>query len=285
MGPRPSIVGTPIPAVVLASEAPPVAASWSGKPSSAARATAWSTSRPERASFSIGRWRPFSVVSMVMPPTSLGTSVSAIAASTASSSAPVTARTSTSMVHRAATTFGRVPPSITPTLTVTPGQRPLSAWRSCVMRAASRIALRPFSGSTPAWLARPWTVITRSSVPLRDETMSPFARAHSRTRQASASRASLRMCGEEAGEPISSSGLATNTSRASGTPPSASRSAPTAYSPASNPLFMSVTPGPVAIPPWIWNGRSAALPSSNTVSMWPMHSRVGPWDPCPAARR
>ena len=36
------------------------------------------------------------------------------------------------------------------------------------MRAASRIALRPFSGSTPAWAARPVTVIDRSTLPLRE---------------------------------------------------------------------------------------------------------------------
>ena len=45
---------------------------------------------------------------------------------------------------------------------------------------------------------------------------------------------------------------------------------------------MSVTPGPVAMPAWISNGRSAAVPSSNTVSMWPMHSRTGPYGSPPA---
>ena len=39
---------------------------------------------------------------------------------------------------------------------------------------------------------------------------------------------------------------------------------------------MSVTPGPVAMPSAIANGRAAAVPGSNTVSMWPMHSSVGP---------
>ena len=53
-------------------------------------------------------------------------------------------------------------------------------------------------------------------MPLRDETMSPFARAHSRTRHASASAAISRMCGVELGEPISSSGLAMNVSRSNG---------------------------------------------------------------------
>ena len=118
--------------------------------------------------------------------------ISRISASAVSSASRLVARTSTWSVHRSATTFGRVPPAMTPTLTVTPGQRPLSAWRSSTIRAASRIALRPFSGSTPAWAARPWTVSRRSRMPLRAETMSPFARAHSRTSATSLSAASAR---------------------------------------------------------------------------------------------
>ena len=39
---------------------------------------------------------------------------------------------------------------------------------------------------------------------------------------------------------------------------------------------MSVTPGPVAMPSLMAKGRSAAVPGSNTVSMWPMHSSVTP---------
>ena len=89
-----------------------------------------------------------------------------MAASTSTRASRVTARTSTSIVHRSATTFGRVPPLTTPTLTVTPGHRPLSAWSSVTMRAASRMALRPFSGSTPAWAARPLTVISKPEIAL-----------------------------------------------------------------------------------------------------------------------
>ena len=76
--------------------------------------------------------------------------------------------------------------------------------------------MRPFSGSTPACAARPWTVIRASRIPLRDDTMSPLARAHSRTRQTSASAATSRMCGVELGEPISSSGFAMKVSRSNG---------------------------------------------------------------------
>ena len=182
-----------MPDVVLASEAPPVAASWSSNPSLAASLTAWSTSRLDRSSFSIGQWRAPSSSVTLTSGTTVAAHTSRMATSAASSPARSTARTSTSSRHRSATTFGRVPPTMTPTFTVTPGQHPLSACRCVVIRAASRIALRPFSGSTPAWAARPCTVITASRVPLRDETMSPFARAHSRTRQASASAASARM--------------------------------------------------------------------------------------------
>ena len=281
IGPRPSIVGTPIPAVVFASEAPPVAASRSSNPIDPASAIACPTSRPERASFSIGQWRPASAMSTVTSGTVRGSQAARIAASASTSVSRVTARQSTSSVHRSATTFGRVPPAITPTLTVTPGQRPLSAWSSVTIRAASRIALRPFSGSTPAWAARPLTVITSPRFPFRDDTMSPFARAHSSTRHASTPGASARMCGVDTGEPISSSGLATNTSRASGRPP-VSWSAAIAYSPASSPLFMSVTPGPLAMPSAMANGRSAAVPGSNTVSRWPMSMSAGPSGSPPA---
>ena len=53
-------------------------------------------------------------------------------------------------------------------------------------------------------------------IPFRADTMSPFARAHSSTKQTSASRARSRITGPDAGEPISSSGFATNTTRSKG---------------------------------------------------------------------
>ena len=114
-----------------------------------------------------------------------------ISASAVSSASRDVARTSTSNEQRSATTFGRVPPAIRPTLTVTSGQRPFRSWSSRMIRAASRIALRPFSGSTPACAARPWTTIRRSRIPLRADTMSPLARAHSSTSATSLSAASL----------------------------------------------------------------------------------------------
>ncbi len=125
--------------------------------------------------------------------------------------------------HRSATTLGRVPPAITPTFTVTPGQRPLSAWSSRTMRAASRIALRPFSGSTPACAARPWTVMPQCrAMPLRADTMSPLARAHSSTSATRRPRRAPGCAASSVGEPISSSGLATNVRRSNGRPPASS---------------------------------------------------------------
>ena len=72
------------------------------------------------------------------------------------------------------------------------------------------------------------------------------------------------MCGAEKGEPISSSGLATNVTMDRA--PMA-WSAATARSPASRPPFMSDTPGPSARSPSVRYGRAAAVPGSNTVSM------------------
>ena len=58
-----------------------------------------------------------------------------------------------------------------------------------------------------------------------------------------------------------------NVSRPNGSPPSSEMIALSAYSPASSPDFMSVTPGPWAVPSSMRNGRAAAVPGSNTVSM------------------
>jgi hypothetical protein len=59
-----------------------------------------------------------------------------------------------------------------------------------------------------------------STMPLRELTMSPLARAHSSTKATSADSARRLMTGRLAGEPISSSGLATKTSRLKGSRPS-----------------------------------------------------------------
>ena len=123
-----------------------------------------------------------------MTPRTAGSATMEVTAERASSKArAVGARKSTSSRHSAAMTFGRVPPAITPAFTVTPSHRPFSPCRASTARAAARIALCPFSGSTPACAARPWKSITRSTTPFRALTMSPLARAHSRTSAASCS--------------------------------------------------------------------------------------------------
>ena len=105
--------------------------------------------------------------------------------------------------------------------------------------------------------------------------MSPLARAPSITSATSTVTAWALMTGVLTGDPISSSGLATNTMRPNGsgprprqpTGPTRTRRIRSAYKPASRPPFMSETPGPVAMPSLIANGRSATVPGSNTVSM------------------
>ena len=149
----------------------------------------------------------FSTNSAVTSGTTVVSATRRTSATASSNAAAFVARMSTSSSHSGATTFGRVPPRTTPTFTVTPGQRPFSAWSAIVECAACSVADRPRSGSTPACAARPWYLTRMSATPLRADTMSPFSRAPSRTKQASISFASSRMCGPENGEPISSSGL------------------------------------------------------------------------------
>ena len=59
-------------------------------------------------------------------------------------------RTSITARARSATTFDRVPPSMTPTLTVTPRSASFSASIARIWRAISRIALAPAPGFAPA---------------------------------------------------------------------------------------------------------------------------------------
>ena len=129
-GPRPSRLGTPMPDVVFASDAPPVAVSAIVNPRPSATALACSTSRALRGSFSIGHQRAIGSNSTSTSGTTVASASWRISASAASSSTRVTPRTSTSSEQCSATTLGRVPPRMTPTFTVTPGHRPLSACRS-----------------------------------------------------------------------------------------------------------------------------------------------------------
>ena len=75
------------------------------------------------------------------------------------------------------TTLFALPPSILAGLIASPSRS--SALSPSASAAAATIALRPSCGLRPAWAARPVTVTWASRIPLRDETISPFARAHS----------------------------------------------------------------------------------------------------------
>ena len=170
IGPSPSIEGTPMPDVVFASDAPPVETSFVSKPA------AWrSRSRdprggpsgpasPSAPSRTACRRRPR------RPARRLGRQV-VDRGQRGGRRSPAIARTSTSSSAWSRTMFGRVPALNTPTLVVTAGQRPLSAWMPWTIAAPARIALRPFSGSTPACAARPLTVEldVGDAFPRRDE--------------------------------------------------------------------------------------------------------------------
>ena len=72
------------------------------------------------------------------------------------------------------------------------------------MWAISVVALIPFSGSSPACAARPWTSMTKSAVPLRPIFTAPFIDA-SKTKTARALLADSSMRARDALEPTSSS--------------------------------------------------------------------------------
>ena len=68
-------------------------------------------------------------------------------------------RTSTSAQASAGITLLLVPPPTTPTFTVRPRLRSVQPLTVSTTRASSRMALAPFSKSTPAWAATPFTSI------------------------------------------------------------------------------------------------------------------------------
>src|SRR5215211_6659726 len=207
-------------------------------------------------------------------------STSAMARSKASM---VAALTSTRMTARSATTLVRLPPWSTPTLQVTPGQRPFRAWRATVLWAASRTALTPSAGRTPAWTALPATSTVKAQMPLRAETRAPLVRAASRPTATSCSAARASIRGRLNGEPISSSGEQTRVMAAKSSKPASSQRTSTASNPHTTPALSSVTPGPYARRPRLRNGRAAAVPASNTVSMWASSSKRRP--PLPTGLR
>ncbi len=161
-----------------------------------------------------------------------------------SKAAVVAALTSTCMTARSATTLVRLPPRSTPTLQVTPGQRPFRAARATVLWAASRTALTPSAGRTPAWTALPVTSMVNAEMPLRAETRAPLIRAASSPTATSCSPARASISGRLNGEPISSSGEQTRVMAAKSSKPARSQRTSTASNPHTTPALSSVTPGP-----------------------------------------
>ena len=90
---------------------------------------------------------------------------------------------------------GRLPPRSTPTLQVTPGQRPFRAARATVLWAASSTALTPSVGRTPAWTALPVTSMVNAEMPLRAETRAPLVRPPPAPRRRRAHRPGPRSAG------------------------------------------------------------------------------------------
>ena len=172
--------------------------SWSSKPSRPASATAWSTSRPDRSSFSIGHQRAISVISAVVSGTASAPSrLADLRLGRLEVLAPdgpdVDLERRTARRRRSAASRRRS----TPTLTVTPGQRPFSAWRRADEvgrredRAAALLGLDAGVGG-PAVDGDPGV---EDPLPRRDDVaVRPGALEDEAT---SASAASSRMCGVE----------------------------------------------------------------------------------------
>ena len=146
------------------------------------RSPAASATRREAGSDTLGGAGASRSISTVTPPTEDRSARDRIAATTSSKDVGEVARTSATRLARAGTTLGRSPARNTPTLTVTSGHRPLSAARSTVSPAAAIAALTPCSGSMPAWVDRPLTSSTTSTMPLRPTTTRPSCHLHSRRR-------------------------------------------------------------------------------------------------------
>ena len=165
-----------------------------------------------------------------------------IACATAFAAASLGARTSTSAVACGATTFALRPPSIVPTLTVTPSG---VVQREELLDLAGQLEDRadPSSGFVPACAARPLTTTLKRSTPLRPVFSDPAVPRAVRARMRG------RRPGEQADVParvelpISSSELTNSTGATAGSKPSpcSAASAKTSWT---SPPFMSYVPGP-----------------------------------------
>ena len=183
-----------------------------------------------------------------------------------SPSARVLIRTSRTQVHSAASTLAAVPPFTRPIFTVVPASGLAKAIIFSPQRINSLMALAPLSGFTPAWEAIPWKVSRYLAMPFRSLTRSPLGRADSIISAWSAFWASRSIIGRENRELISSSGL---NSRQTLPLAFSALSSSARYTMNRSPHFISEAPGPLNLSPSVENGRWAAVPGGNTVSIWP----------------
>ena len=255
--------------VVFPSEPPPAMVSSSSKPSSSPTRRAVRQSWRFRGVRSRGATRIPPLTSTMTP--GVEGSMARTFRSSSSPSSTVTTRTSTLARASAAMTLGRVPPSMRPTLTVTPREGSLSRLRIWITWESSTMALAPASGSSPACAARPRTVISKRPTPFRAVLISPEGPRISARSTRFASRRTWRT---ESGLPTSSSAFTKTTGVTSGSSPSA-RKVRRAKTICVRPPFMSSVPGPCRRSLSTRTGIRSSVPRGQTVSLWPTRSWAG----------
>ena len=241
--------GRPCPAVVLASEAPPVEASASSKPSAPGERLARARrAGRDRSSFSIGHQR---AIGSTLDASCRGPPVAAaMRADRGLGRLEGVARRRPGRRPRACTARRRRSAACrrrsTPTLTVTPGQRPLSAWRSRddPGRLEDRAAalLRLDAGVRRAAVDRDPQVEDALARPTRCRRWRGRTRGRGTTSAVGGERADVRASTSASRSPRP--GWRRRRAARTAGRRARRRSALSAYRPASRPPFMSVTPGP-----------------------------------------
>ncbi len=112
------------------------------------------------------------------------------------------------------TTLTLSPPEMMSTVTVVCLAGSAKPPRASATRAASSAALRPLSGSSPEWAARPVKSMVRVAAPLRATRILSLGTPRSRLITRSLSLAMARVRSREPGEPISSLALSRMSIRA-----------------------------------------------------------------------
>ena len=266
--PRPSSVGTPMPAVKLPSLPPPTATPCSGaSPSSSASFWARANSSADDAASIGGRLSPPPIVSDV--PAIDGRNAADRASST---------RCEFGGGLAADVDFGhrRVRHDVAGGARVRGGRRHGGAKRRvadasrrrCSASASASNALAPFSGSRPACAARPANLEAVHA----DALARRLQRAVRRRFEHERSRCARAPCPRRAR--ATTANRSPRRSSTSSVTPSRSSSDANAYRPWTRPAFMSKQPGPRARPSSTANGNSASVPSGHTVSRWPTSTHL-----------